>query len=121
MGEPQKFYIIAIDFDGTLCRGGFPDISKGDLIQSTLDKMLGKIKTSKYPVEFILWTCRAGIKLDDARMFCEQNNIPISYYNEQHPSTFVWMEDADVTRKIFAHEYWDDRSVRIEDPDKENK
>lgn len=114
MSKDIRYHIIAIDFDGCICDGGFYDISKGTLIQSTKDRMFEIIKNSILPVEFILWTCRIGVKLEEAKEFCKLHDLPkIKYFNEQHPTTFTWMEDAANVRKIFAHEYWDDRAVKV--------
>lgn len=108
----EKPYIIAIDFDGTIIKGGWPNVDNGELIWETRRGM--EIQLHQNPLtEFVLWTCRSGEKLEDAKRFCRMHALPISYFNEQHPSTFEWMESAAETRKIFAHEYWDDRAVRI--------
>lgn len=106
----MKPYIIAIDFDGCICKGGWPDITKGVLIKSTAKRMQDQIQSNPQTV-FVLWTCRAGEKLEDAKMFIRQHGLPINYFNEHHPSVFEWMDDAVDTRKIFANEYWDDRAV----------
>ena len=108
----KKPYLIAIDFDSTLCKGGWPDISKGEIIESTVDIMQAQL-TGKPNTVFILWTCRAGDKLEDAKRFIEQHDLPIYYFNEQHPSVFEWMQDAVDTRKVYADQYWDDRAVTM--------
>ncbi len=60
---------------------------------------------------FILWTCRDADKLADAMWFIKQNRLPISFFNTNHPSTEDWLLGG--KSKIFAHEYWDDRAVKI--------
>jgi hypothetical protein len=62
---------------------------------------------------FVLWTCRVEDKLDDAKRFIKEHDLPIFYFNENHPSVFTWMEGAKHTRKIYANEYWDDRAVKV--------
>jgi len=108
----EQVYIIAIDFDGCICANGWPDIEKGVLIESTIDKII-KQRVKNINTDFILWTCRAGKKLSEAIEFCKKYQLPIYYFNEQHPSVYSWMQDARDTRKIFAHEYWDDRAVFV--------
>lgn len=61
--------------------------------------------------EFILWTCRGGKELQDAIDYIKEFKLPIYYFNENHPSTKRWLIGGD--NKIFAHEYWDDRAVKI--------
>lgn len=101
-------YLIAIDFDETLCKGGWPHTSKGEVIPSTLIAMQSTMRS--FPTVFILWTCRDGEKLEEAKEWIADNDIPIFYFNEQHPSTEKWLTGYN-SRKIFAHEYWDDRSI----------
>jgi len=108
----KKPYLIAIDFDGTLARNTWPDISKAELIKSVANMMQAQL-IGKPNTVFILWTCRAGEKLEDAKKFIEKHRLPIYYFNEQHPSVFEWMQDAVNTRKVYANEYWDDRAVTM--------
>jgi len=107
--HPQP-YLVAIDFDECICAGGYPDISKGVLIPSTVEKMKDKVRKISTTV-FILWTCRAHGTLYDAKMFVKKHNLPIYLFNEHHHSTFKWMKGATDTRKIYANEYWDDKGV----------
>ena len=103
-------YIIAIDFDGTICADGWPYVSKGKLINSTYEKMLKQIELNP-ATSFVLWTCRDGDLLEEAVDWCLDNKLPIYYFNENHPSTKEWLVGGN--SKIFANEYWDDRAVKI--------
>ena len=90
--------IIAVDFDGTIVTNEYPKIGK--LIKNVVyyireEKQKGSI--------IILWTCRFGEDLEKAKKFCEENNIPIDYYNENSPTI-----PFETSRKIFANEYIDD-------------
>lgn len=112
-------YIIAIDFDETICTGGWPDITKGKIIKSTLNKMCKQIENVP-STDFILWTCREGKYFNEAVEFCIKHNLPIKYFNEQHPCTENFYRNFPCkgmpegkTLKIFAHEYWDDKAVRV--------
>lgn len=116
----QDVYIVAIDFDDTLCADGFPDISQGVLVESTVVKMHKKMRENP-KTEFILWTSREGKFFQDAVNFCKEHSLPINYFNEQHPSTknyYARHGDRGMPegkyRKIYAHEYWDDRAVPID-------
>ena len=66
-------------------------------------------------VAFVLWTCRAGADLEEAKWFCELHNLPIKYFNENHPLALSWFSARGngEPRKIFGHEYWDDRAVEV--------
>ncbi len=119
----REDFIIAIDFDDTLCRGGFPDISKGTLIIETVAKMDAAIRRREAEgknVTFILWTCREGQHLEDAKQFIQANNLPIYYFNEEAPCSVKWLAENQFSnsRKIYAHEYWDDKAkpITVYDP-----
>lgn len=47
--------IIAVDFDGTLCHGNWPDVGKPNW--KLIDKLL---KLQGEGNKIILWTCREG-------------------------------------------------------------
>ena len=99
----MKNKIIAVDFDGTLCENDYPNIGKpnNDLInhlkrvQSKGDKL-------------ILWTCRAGKKLNDAVDWCKEKGLIFDAVNENLPE--IVEEFGSDTRKIFANEYIDDKA-----------
>lgn len=98
--------IIAVDFDGTLCTNRYPDI--GEPIQEVIDKLLEEQKNG---AKLILWTCRCDKKLDDAVEWCGRHGIIFDAVNDHLPEmkeTF-----GNNTRKIFAHQYWDDRAVNV--------
>lgn len=94
--------IIAVDFDGTLCENKWPQIGAPnvDLILYLLER---KLQGSK----LILWTCRTGAKLDKAVYWCAQCGLLFDAVNENLPETIRRFDGE--SRKIFAHEYIDDR------------
>lgn len=53
--------IIAVDFDGTLCHGNWPDIGEPNI--RLINKLL-KLQRKGYKI--ILWTCREGEPLHQA-------------------------------------------------------
>ena len=98
--------IIAVDFDGTLCKNRYPDI--GEPIQEVIDKLLEEQKNG---AKLILWTCRCDKRLADAVEWCARHGIIFDAVNDhlqELKETF-----GNNTRKIFAHQYWDDRAVNI--------
>ena len=98
--------IIAVDFDGTLCKNRYPDI--GEPIQEVIDKLLEEQKNG---AKLILWTCRCDQELIDAVEWCERHGIIFDAVNDHLQE----LKEAfgNNTRKIFAHQYWDDRAVNI--------
>lgn len=98
--------IIAVDFVGTLCKNRYPDI--GEPIQEVIDKLLEEQKNG---AKLILWTCRCDKELTDAVEWCGRHGIVFDAVNDHLPE----MKEAfgNNTRKIFAHQYWDDRAVDI--------
>ncbi len=102
--EHKNDKIIAVDFDGTLCKNAWPGI--GEPIQPVIDYIL---KEQTNGARIILWTNRAGEPLDEAVKWCEQQGIIFSAVNANLPEIIeAFGED---TRKIFANEYLDDRAV----------
>lgn len=57
----MKNVIIAVDFDGTLCHGNWPDIGEPNI--RLINKLL-KLQRKGYKI--ILWTCREGEPLHQA-------------------------------------------------------
>lgn len=52
-------YIIAVDFDGTLCRNQYPEIGEPN------NALIEYLKTRQnMGHKLILWTCRVGDKLE---------------------------------------------------------
>lgn len=105
-------YIVAVDFDDTLCFKGFPNIEEGEIIHSTITRMKYKLRTTP-ETEFILWTCREGEALIDAIEFVMKHKLPIKLYNEQHPYVLEHVPHSKDWRKIWADEYWDDKAVTM--------
>lgn len=101
------FKIIAVDFDGTLCVNKWPEIGKPnmDLINYLKDRRADGNRV-------ILWTCRVGSKLMEAIYFCASHGLYFDAVNENLPE--VIKEFSIESRKIFAHEYIDDRAASVE-------
>lgn len=94
--------IIAIDFDGTCVTHDYPRIGKD----------IGAVPVLKKIVEnghrLLLLTMRSGDKLDEAKKWFEDNEIPIWSANE-NPEQKSWTE----SNKVYAHIYIDDAGLGI--------
>lgn len=104
-------YIVAVDFDGTLCENAFPEIGapKKDVIDT--------IKEYKsYGWKTILWTCRNGEALTEAVDWCKKHKLEFDAVNENLPE--VEKLFGGWTRKIFADVYIDDKNVLLREVDR---
>ena len=94
--------IIAIDFDGTCVTHEYPRIGKD----------IGAVPVLKKIVEnghrLLLLTMRSGDKLDEAKKWFEDNEIPIWSANE-NPEQKSWTE----SNKVYAHIYIDDAGLGV--------
>ena len=100
--------IIAVDFDGTLCKSDYPNIGKP--IQSVIDKLLYEQLNG---AKIILWTCREGELLTQAVKWCYEQGIVFDSINESLPEEIgKW---GTRPRKIGADIYIDDKAVNIND------
>lgn len=103
--KSRDYKIFAIDFDGTLCEHKFPNIGEPNLC--LIDTLI-EYKNNNPKTKYILWTCRKGIYLEEAKIFCEEHRLKIDYYNENLPE--IIKEMGGDSRKIFADIYIDDKS-----------
>lgn len=100
----MDFKIIAVDFDGTLCEGKWPDIGAPNT--ALIDRLK---KQKEKGAKLILWTCRSGELLEKAVAWCGKNGLYFDAVNENLPE-MIELYDND-TRKIFANEYIDDKNA----------
>lgn len=114
MKHKQKYRlpkIIAVDFDGCLFENAYPRIGKPykDVIQAAKnEQMLG--------ARLILWTCRVDGFLEAAIQACKDEGLTFDAVNDNVPEAILLYKNN--TRKVFAHEYWDDRSVVVRNGEK---
>lgn len=101
--------IIAVDFDGTIVEDNWPGF--GEIKYRVVEKMKEeKIMNDAY---IIIWTCRSGEDLSLMQAFLDHNKIPYDRINVNAPWIIAeWKRD---NRKIFAHEYIDDKAINVED------
>ena len=96
--------IIACDFDGTLCENAFPQIG------APRTAVINRLKEeATRGARLILWTCREGEMLEQAVAWCQERGVVFDAINDNLPESCVWLGQN--CRKVFAHEYWDDRSL----------
>ena len=97
-------YVIAVDFDGTLCENKYPQI--GDPKNNTIAYLKDKQRNG---AKVVLWTCRINELLDAAVRWCRNQGLIFDAVNQNVPE--IIEEFGGDTRKIFANEYIDDRNV----------
>ena len=97
-------YIIAVDFDGTLCENQYPEIGEAN---NALIEYL-KMRQQKMGHKLILWTCRVGDQLEQAVDWCQDRGLIFDAVNQNLPE-IVESFGGDC-RKVFAHEYINDRN-----------
>jgi len=104
--EECKNKIIAVDFDGTLFSDQWPNIGipNLDIINYVRNKKAAGAK-------IILWTCRVGSRLDEAVAACKEYGLEFDAVNKNLPDIIAAF-GLDC-RKVFAHEYIDDRAVHV--------
>ena len=70
-------YVVAIDFDGTLCQSGSTRDRRAEPLIIEHAKML-----QRYHIGTILWTCREGQLLDDAVAWCTERGLNFDAINK---------------------------------------
>ena len=99
-------YVIAVDFDGTLCENRWPEI--GEPNRQVIREL---IRRQANGAAIILWTCRTGKLLDDAVLWCANHRIKIDAVNANIPERLEVYGSEN--RKVSADEYWDDKAVPV--------
>lgn len=99
-------YIIAIDFDGTLCEDRWPLIGPPIEINIALAK-----EAQAAGSRLILWTCRTDERLQEALEWCAAHELYFDAVNA-NLSEIIKAYGSE-SRKISADEYWDDKAVRM--------
>lgn len=94
---------IAVDFDYTLCHSNYPEC--GEPNQRVVD-LVKELKSQG--VTLILWTCREGIPLGRAIIWCKEQGLTFDHINSNSPSrNAIYGGDC---RKVGADIYIDDRA-----------
>ena len=96
--------IIAVDFDGTLHTGIWPNI--GVPAPYAIEVMQRLRKSNHF---IILWSCREGQLLTNAINWMSLRSIPFDLANENHPDNII--KYGGNSRKIYADMYVDDKNA----------
>ncbi len=96
--------ILAIDFDGTIARGKFPNI---DGEQPYAKETIQKLKNDGHYI--IIHTCRSDKQLLDAINWLLERGIPFDRVNDNEPTNVA--KYGNNSRKVYAHLYIDDKQV----------
>ena len=95
--------IIAVDFDGTLHLGKFPNIGEPNTL--LIDCLRDAMDAGAY---IILWTCRSGASLCKATEWCTLNGFRFDAVNE---NVAEMAEGYSIdSRKVYADLYIDDKA-----------
>ena len=98
--------IIAVDFDGTLCKDKWPYIGEPNL--PLLHWLIARRAMGD---KVILWTCRCGEMLDKAVAWCKARGLELDAINENLPENVE--QYGNDCRKIYADIYLDDKAGYI--------
>ena len=106
--------IIAVDFDGTLFSGKWPEIGTPNL------KMIQWCKEQKEKGNIlILWTCRHGKNLKKAVKACKELGLEFDKVNDHDEGNLkkygTLLVKFKKGAKIFADMYIDDKAYRPEE------
>ncbi|GHU77182.1 hypothetical protein AGMMS49992_24340 [Clostridia bacterium] len=81
MAAHRRGYVIAIDFDGTLCSDAYPDIGNAREAIIKLAK-----EAQRYGANIVLWTCREGDLLNEALTWCKKHGLQFAAVNDNIPA-----------------------------------
>lgn len=95
--------IVAIDFDGILCKDKFPEIGEPNYDMVSFVRRL-----QDSGVETILWTSRIDDRLVEAVKWCEDRGLHFTSVNDNTPNNKK--QYGTNPRKVYADVYMDDRS-----------
>ena len=96
--------IIAVDFDGTLHTGKWPEI--GVPVPYAIE-IMQKLKADGHYL--IIWTCREREQQTKMVNWLLEKGIPFDRVNEHKPGSIE--QYGYVSRKVYAHLYIDDKQV----------
>lgn len=102
--------IVAVDFDGVLCRDEFPEIGAPNYQMISLVREIADAGH-----EVVLWTSRADDRLVEAVRWCEDRGLHFCAVNDNAPSNKAQYRDLypNGTRKVYADVYMDDKDARF--------
>jgi hypothetical protein len=108
--KKKDSYVIAVDFDGTLCEYAFPKIGEQKQHHKELLELLVTMRKNGH--KLILWTCRGDNKeypcLSEAVDWCRKQGLEFDAINENIKGT---KKLSGTSPKVLADYYLDDRSL----------
>jgi hypothetical protein len=110
MMKKKDSYVIAVDFDGTLCEYAFPKIGEQKQHHKELLELLVTMRKNGH--KLILWTCRGDNEeypcLSEAVHWCRKQGLEFDAINENIKGT---KKLSGPSPKVLADYYLDDRSL----------
>ena len=110
----NKKFIIAVDFDGTLCQYAFPEIGEQTILQKKLMETLIKLRSNGN--KLILWTNRGDNEkfkvLTEAIEWCKEKGLEFDAVNENLQNQ---KKISGYSPKIMADYYIDDKALNFND------
>ena len=100
------YQIIAVDFDGTLCYGNWPEL--GEPNRPLIKYLINQKRSSN---KLILWTCRIGDALSKAVEWCHNQGLEFDAVNDNLPEIVEYYGSN--SRKITCDYFIDDRMMDI--------
>lgn len=94
--------IVAVDFDGILCKDKFPEIGEPNYDMISFVRRL-----QDSGIETILWTSRVDDRLAEAIVWCEGRGLHFTSINDNTPNNKE--QYGTNPRKVYADIYMDDR------------
>jgi len=108
--KKKDSYVIAVDFDGTLCEYAFPKIGEQKQNHKELLELLVTMRKNGH--KLILWTCRGDNEeypcLSEAVHWCRKQGLEFDAINENIKGT---KKLSGPSPKVLADYYLDDRSL----------
>ena len=104
--------VIAVDFDGTVCRSRWPEI--GEENTGLIEWLKGCQANGD---KLILFTCREGALLEKAVAWCTERGLIFDAVNDNLPE--LVQKYGNNCRKVSADIYLDDKAIGVYYPPKE--
>ncbi len=98
--------VIAVDFDGCLCKNLWPEIG-----EPNVPLIEDPVKIRKDGARIVLWTCREGELLEKAVNWCRERGLEFDAVNDNTEEQKAHFGNN--CRKVGADMYIDDKAVRI--------
>lgn len=114
--KKKDSYVIAVDFDGTLCEYAFPEIGEQKPYHKRLLEILIEMRSKGH--KLILWTCRGDNEeypcLTNAIEWCKEQGLEFDAINENVIGT---KKLSGPSPKVVADYYLDDKSLIFSEED----